>query len=130
MNIQVGDRVTYKYENEEKIRISIVNDIDELEDYITMSSTKGEINSIEILKIERPKYEIIEEKKELLTEEEKEYIKLYAKFNDIKFDRLKITIASIEFINNNSLISCYINTEINFDNIKKGKIYKKEELGL
>lgn len=132
MDIQVGDRVTYKYLNTNKgeIFISTVEDIGEVQNYKQMSSNKTEISSIEILKIERPKYEVIEEKKELLTEEEKEYLKQYTKFNDINYKELRINIFCIKFINGISSITCYINTENKFKNIKLGKIYKKDELGL
>ncbi len=64
MDIRVGDRVTYIYDNEERQRII---------------SNKGERDyyseNTKIIKIERPHYEVVEEKKELLTEEEKKYLK-------------------------------------------------------
>ena len=49
---------------------SVLGSIEELESYKRMIESKTEISSIEILKIERPKYEVVEEKKELLTEED------------------------------------------------------------
>lgn len=73
--IQVGDRVTYKYKEESNIftRIIVINsDIE-----ITLEDNK------QILKIERIGssgwYTVYEkqEKKELLTEDEREFLKLY-----------------------------------------------------
>ena len=124
MDIQVGDRVTYLDSYKTK-RITIIKDAEMVE---TFKIDTGLY--IEILKIERPKYEVIEEKKELLTEEEKEYIKNYTYFNKIDYKTLRISIASIEFINGNFSIACYVNTNDRFNNIKSGHIYEKEELGL
>ena len=85
MDIQVGDKVTYRYESEENIRMSIITDTNELRDYKHMSLKKGKIDSIDILKIERIGekgwYTVYEAEKELLTEEEREYLKLRLKFS-------------------------------------------------
>ncbi len=88
MDIQVGDRVTYKYLNtSDKRRITrLVNNEYEIEDYKNMFSDIEKENAIEILKVERPKYETIEEKKELLTEDEKEFLKYYIRLITIEND--------------------------------------------
>ena len=65
MDIQVGDRIAFKYLfDDNEIYTFIIRNTADLEDYEKMK----ENNRIEILKIERPKYEVVEEKKELLTE--------------------------------------------------------------
>ena len=60
MDIQVGDRVTFENGFVEIIHNSQL--------------AKQHSDKDRIIKIERPKYEVVEEKKELLTEEEKEYL--------------------------------------------------------
>ena len=63
MNLQVGDRVTFRYlKIKDKIYITIINILSELTDYERMVKE----NQIEILKVE--------EKKELLNEKEREYL--------------------------------------------------------
>lgn len=82
MDIEVGDRVTYKslkepdYQKREKVVIN------EAEIIKILECVKD--GQVEILKIERPKYEVTKEKKELLTEEEKEFLKQYIKMSNIK----------------------------------------------
>lgn len=63
MDIQVGDRVTYFLDGIK--RIEIVTDIENIKK-VEDAMKRGK--NYKILKIERPKYEVIEEKKELLTE--------------------------------------------------------------
>ena len=88
--IEVGDRVTYRYLNTEDKQefVSIIGSIEELESYKRMIESKTEISSIEILKIERPKYEVVEEKKELLTEEEREFLKQYIKMSSLEITHI------------------------------------------
>ncbi len=129
MDIQVGDRVTYRYETEQEVRSSIINDIDELKDYIGMASRKGEISSIELLKIERPTYAVIEEKKELLTEEEKEFLKTISK---IKYDGISyIEKANRQLIVQGSMTyqTNYIITD-KFNGLTENERYTLEELGI
>ncbi len=58
MDIQVGDRITYKTFGEIKIAFIVDDeDMDNLQEDIKN-------NNIEVLKVERPKYEVVEEKKE------------------------------------------------------------------
>lgn len=73
MDIQVGDRVTYKYLDSNKQITMIVTLNSEINDLNKMQD-KNYREPIKILKIERPNYSVIEEKKELLTEEEREFL--------------------------------------------------------
>ena len=57
------------------IRQVVIKDEDQKIKYLNNSDTYKNI-----LKIERPKYEVVEEKKELLTEEEREFLKKYKLF--------------------------------------------------
>ena len=79
MDIQVGDRVTYKNGFVEIIHNS----------HIAQQDTDKD----RIVKIERPKYEMIEEKKKILTDEEEEFLKSYIKF--------------VESLNNGKVIAIY-----------------------
>ena len=123
MDIQVGDRVYWKYINEEENFIYI--------NIVTSISDKDCINQGDriILKIERPHYEVIEEKKELLTEEEKEFLKDMCKYYNI----IKIYFCedSIDFYDNDCIVNCpdYPHN-IKFKNVEKHRYYTLEELGL
>ena len=121
MDIQVGDRVTYKIR--EIIYIKIMED----SSMINKLKNDGECK---ILKIERPKYEVVEEKKELLTEEEREFLKLYMKINNIKASKLIFNIFEITFIDGNISFTAYINTDYSFRKLIYNKEYTLKELGL
>lgn len=73
IKLEVGDRYTYKSKNEPnyQAREKIITNEDDIIKILNCIKDK----QIEILKIERPKYEVIEEKKELLTFSDKEMIK-------------------------------------------------------
>ena len=73
MDIQVGDRITF-INSEGNNVIAIINNNAEIQEMKEILKTR------KLVKIERPKYEVIEEKKELLTDEEKEFLKSYIKF--------------------------------------------------
>lgn len=62
MDIQVGDRVTF-----DNRLVIIIYDSNQIKGW----------DEEKIVKIERPKYEVIKEKKELLTKEEKNLLKSY-----------------------------------------------------
>lgn len=122
MDIQAGDKVTYEVE-----RIK----------YTEIISNRGlaeKLNSdprYEILKIERPVYNVIEEKKELLTEEEKKFLKGYIKFanyvpNQISKDNRthKILFYVDEYLRDNYEFYKA------FENLESNKIYTLKELGL
>ena len=131
MDIQVGDLVTYKSINEPDYQARqkiIIN-----EDDIAKIHSCIKENQIEILKIERPKYEVVEEKKELLTEEEKEFLKMIYKFRldgiktikkqiDEDGERLRIK-GNLDFITN------YIPTK-EFRGLELEKEYTLKDLGL
>ena len=135
MDIQVGDRITYRYlEIKDKIFIAIINVLSELIDYERMVKE----NQIEILKIERPKYEVIEEKKELLTEEEREFLKQVLIFMDKKISSINIT----QILNNKKEIHFnqkedgsglgywyYVKNSF-FNGLEIDKVYTLKELGL
>ena len=73
MDIQIGDKVTIDCMGDVKtIIITTEQEIKQIKENVAIFTNK-------ILKIERPKYEVVEEKKELLTEEEREFLKLYIK---------------------------------------------------
>ena len=90
------------------------------------NKVKGE--NIKILKIERLKWEVVEEKKELLTEEEREFLRLYMKINGIKADKIKFNMFEIIFINYRGVFYGYINTDISFKNVIHGNAYTLSEL--
>lgn len=125
MDIQVGDRVTYKDNNGKECIIIVQQDKGELGD---------EDNTIkEILKIERPTYELIEEKKELLTEEEKEFLKSYIKI--IK----SLNNGQIKYIARyGTIITIYLKTKLTYDadigprfkGMTENETYTLEELGI
>lgn len=120
MDIQVGDRVTYKYKDENDIKINI----------ITSNNDKAIIsqNDKEILKIERPKYEVVEEKKELLTKEEKEFLKQYIKYSYYKIGSIEKNNDCIDFYY--GIYACSYKFHNCFKNLENNKIYKLSELGL
>ena len=123
MDIQVGDRVTYKYKD--KIYIKII--LDEYE----LSVLKDDDR--EILKIERPKYKVVEEKKDLLTEEEKEFLKYYIKIRKEKITHIILNCYRNEkeliLVPEDDDYSNYIPTE-KFLNLEADKKYSLKELGL
>ncbi len=127
-DLQEGDRITYKYNNgDDKIYKSIIQDDGDLEDY----KERIERKSLEILKIERPKYEVVEENEELLTEEEKEFLKGMCKYYDItkiKFYDIDVRL----FDKDNRIKNCPdYPPNMKFQNVKKTNYYYNlKELGL
>lgn len=143
-DIQVGDKVSYinpndKYDkNGQEIEPEIQTDIITEIRTRSLLITKARNKHIKILKIERPKYEVIEEneedeQKELLTEEEKELLKQYVKW--------------IESLNNGEIICVYrsysdivvnlktqldytIDVGARFEKMENFKDYTLQELGL
>ena len=127
MDVQIGDKIIYEIDG--KRSQTIITDrtsIDFYKDY-----TK-------ILKIERPKYEVVEEKKELLTEEEKSDLKAIIE-NVNKYSCMKVNEISFRTTNNDKLvINCFNNDYCMFEmviyekfkNLNKSEKYTLEELGL
>ena len=112
MNIQVGDKITGKWLDNNQIVTELINSME------TLNLVIGNIRNknIEILKIERPVYEevdsdgihieeneVIYERKELLTEEERYFLKLYIKLNtDFQEEKINyIYIISDNFLHFN-----------------------------
>ncbi len=124
-NIEVGDRVTYRCKNEAKINYQIIVDSDaQIEDF-------KQQKDLEILKIERPKYEVIEEKKELLTKEEKEFLKVYFKLTDLEYDSIKRNNDNLYLYLKDSIV--FMKIELNdscFHKLKENTLYTLQELGL
>ena len=93
---------------------------------------------IEILKIERPKYEVVEEKKELLTEEEKEFLKKALEFGNYGEATKNGTIKFIEkrgyfiyfYYDEWCSNSIYIDKNLYFRKLEEDKKYTLQELGL
>lgn len=126
MNLEVGDRVTFKSTKNKQISTIIVDCIGFRDDLL-------DEDYCEILKIERPHYEVIEEKKELLTEEEKELLKLYIKY--IK----SLKNGKIETIyRQNNWMTLRLKTELEYtldigpkySNMENCREYTLKELGL
>ncbi len=119
MTYKFGDRVIYRVSGETiETLVADNEDVNNIQE-----------NRLEILKIERPKYEIVEEKKELLTEQEKEFLKIYMQVFGFK-------ITELEKENNRLFIwdmgSNYV-IEIDesvFKNLEEEKSYTLKELGL
>ena len=136
--VEIGDRITYtgKYDGVE--RMMIVNSINFL--------PKPEDSKI--IKIERPTYETVkevkkEEKKELLTEDEKKYLNRILGFIDL--DNKIQTIRFLKYFDNDNdendyvvirfcsdlrqefEITCH---DYRFDGVEEYERYSKIELGL
>lgn len=132
MDIQIGDKVTYKIDNK-VITTLIMNNLANIEFILD-----NDEHNIEILKIERPKYETIEEKKELLTEEEKEFLKQALKFGNYKNGTENGIIKYITKIGYSLCLnfsphhcnSIYIDKNLYFKNLVEDEEYTLSELGL
>lgn len=140
MDIKIGDKVTYKEPNsyfKEKVFSLIISNEGDIE--IIASGIKKEKEHpeyIEIIKLERPKYEIIEENKELLTDEEKSFLKYFIKFNGLKIHFIKKESLYLVFAykSNNLVLNNRKNKNFyyydSFKGLEMNKIYSLEELGL
>ena len=123
IQIEVGDRVTSKNKGTGKIYVEIAYN------NVAIENMKSDLYNTEIIKIERPHYEVVEEKKELLTEEEKEFLKSilrYYKATTIYFDVDRVLFFDdiIEEISPN------YPKGLKFEGVKKHTQYDLEELGL
>lgn len=117
MDIQVGDRVTY-----ENGVAQVLNSEYEIEQAI------GSV--VKIIKIERPKWEVVEEKKDLLTEEEREFLKAMIKY--YKVDKVRFYIKDINLYDENGHILNYPDYPENmkFEGVERNRLYTLSELGL
>ncbi len=124
IDLQVGDRVTYKSIKTNEVVTLIIDETALLNDM-------QDKRFFEILKIERQKYETVYEKKELLTEEEKEFLKGILKYYEMEYiefqneninllDEDKYTIAYFDYPRRN----------LEFEGIERHKYYTLKELGL
>lgn len=133
MDIQVGDRITYRFIDKDGIFTEIVGSNNLSLTSIHWFKEHLEDKEIEIIKIERPKYEVVEENKELLTEEEKEFlidiIKYYSDVTEIEFG---FTTSGIDIYNSQDNIVASMNYPYNlgFQMVLKNKSYTLKELGL
>lgn len=126
LDVRIGDRVTYKNSMND-IRQVIIKDEEQKNKYCNNKT------AFEILKIERPQYEVIEEKKELLTEEErgflKSYIKIIENLNNGKVINILRTETKIRVYLKTGLDYC-IEVGTKFSNMKIDTSYNLSELGL
>ena len=126
-DMQVGDRITYK--SLEKIFMELIKSSLDLKEI----SFEIENKDIEIIKIERigaGGWYTVYEKKELLTDEEKEFLRDIIKYYD---DTSKIEFsANIDLYNNVGYIICALDypKKLKFENIEENKWYTLNELGL
>lgn len=121
LDIQVGDKVTYIDKQGKKC-------------IIIVSEDKGELSDCEdsfisdIIKIERPKYEIIKEKKEILDEVEKEYLwNIIKPFKDKVECIRKVGLEGIYNSNNGKeyiMIGIVKDTPISLPYFKENTMYK------
>ena len=127
MDIRVGDKITLDCMGDVKtIIITTEQQIEQIKENVTTYTNK-------ILKIERPKYEVVEEKKELLTEEEKEFLKQYIKIIKALKNGEIITICRTEEdikLKLSTSISYKIEAGPKFGNMKMNIDYTLQELGL
>lgn len=116
MNIEVGDKVTY-----DNGYVEIICDDDDI-NYQTA------VNGRKIVKIERPEWRVVEEKKELLTEEEKTIIKsVKQSVKNIKFVMKMLNCINF-YETKNSGWTVSIADKENFKKLKEDKFYTLSEL--
>ena len=126
MDIQVGDLVTYK-NSMGNIRQVVIKDEEQKIKYINNVDTYKNI-----LKIERPKYEVVEEKKELLTEDEREFLKQCKKINN-SINYIQRFEDKTYLINEDNNKNVFILNDIHknlFKKLENGYEYTLKELGL
>ena len=135
-DIKVGDRITFKYDNEDEARTLIVFDTFAVKNYIYMANKISD--SIKILKIERPKYDIVEEKKEILDEVEKRYLSNLIKpfrgdvlyIQKLKTETYKRKYIYIKLENDNITLPFFPKGKDMYKGMILGKEYTLKELGL
>ena len=126
MTYKFGDRVIYRVSGETiETLVADNEDVNNIQEDIQK-------NRLEILKIERPKYEVVEEKKELLTEEEKEFLKEFITFNNNKEMHIIRKVENFIFIYgfDYERIANFKIYNLCFKNLEEYKEYTLKELGL
>lgn len=122
IKIEVGDRVTYRRNDDGITRNAC----------ITTQANNLLLNpdEYEILKIERPKWEVVEEKKDLLTEEEREFLEFFTKH--YKVGKIRFCEKYIDIISTiNTCVTCPDYPEnMKFEGVERWKNYTLKELGL
>ena len=125
-DMQVGDRVTNKNSKTgNKFRRIIC-------DEGTIKEIENSLYDIETIKIEcigENGWYTVYEKKDLLTDEEREFLKLYMKINGIKAKKIKFYVAYAELKSESGTFTIFINTEKSFNKLI-GKEYTLKDLGL
>ena len=129
--IQVGDRVTIDCMGDTKtIIITREKEIEQIKDNVASYTNK-------ILKIERPKYEVVEEKKELLDKKEREYLSNVIKpFKNIVENIEKREWDKKEYIHikiKGEIVGIsfpYFKSNTMYKGMEEGKKYTLSELGL
>lgn len=120
MNIQVGDRVTFIT----GVQIIIIQ-TEQIEEFMNYGT---------IAKIERIGmigwYTVYEKEEKLLTEEEKEFLKQFIKFNDYIINGIKKTKHRFNFYIDNRIVETMEVAEKYFNNLEYGRVYTLSELGL
>ena len=131
LDLQVSDRVTYKYTDKSNTVVELVSndnvDVLSFKDYL-------ENERIKILKIERigeNGWYTVYEKKDLLTSEEKEFLKDIIKYYD-NISQIKFREEIINLCDEDSYVMCSLDYPDNmkFENIKKVEFYTLKDLGL
>lgn len=135
MDIKVGDRITYMHEEDFVLKAScqIVTDTTD----VVVLQNRTEHKEIEIIKIERIGlngwYTVFEEKEELLTEEQREFLKKIIESYNRMF---KTKICKIHYYSEKKLIlinetkEYEIEVENSFRKLDIGAYYTLSKLGL
>lgn len=129
MDIQVGDRVTYESINNNKKITEIVNN-----DNIDIGWFERNLKNIhiEILKIERigeNGWYTVYEEKELLTDEEREFLNAFKNISRQEIEGVEIDSDKVLEIHRELNCTNYIPTN-KFKNLEVNKYYTLKELGL
>ncbi len=123
IDLQVGDMITYEIVEDNVFKVLKRIIVDEYDIAVI------KINNYRILKIERPKYEVIKEKKELLTEEEKEFLHDILKHYEITYIRFDSYVKAFKE-GGYVAVSTDYPRDLKFEGIERYKDYTLKELGL
>ena len=120
--IQVGDKITYK-NSMGNIRQVIIKDEEQKIKYLNNTNAYSKI-----LKIERTTYEVVEENKELFTDEEREFLKDICKYYNII--EIEFGSTSIYFfdVDQNVVNNFDYPQNMKIENVERNKFYTLKEL--